>query len=89
MAKFTKLEKELLDKFLDELEDHQSNAGCNDYTLPNTVEGRRIRDKSVRLSMDKKDADEWLAGEDGEEAHIYTMDYFVLRYLRNKLEKLL
>lgn len=88
MEKFSALEKQLLFKFLDDLEDHHNNAGCNDYDLPNTTEGRLIHEKSIRLDMSKSDADDWLNVEH-EGDKITTMDFFVFKFLRNKLERIL
>ncbi len=88
MEKFTTLEKKLFSKFLDELEDCHSNAGCNDYDLPNTPEGREIHQVSVRQAMSKKDAEEYLDIE-SKGKKICTMDSFVFSYLRKKLERIL
>lgn len=87
---FTALEKKILFKFLEDLSDHQGNAGCNDFDLPNTPEGQQIHEESVRAAMSKRDADEWLSNEHGSKSKtICTADTIVLSYLVKKLKKVL
>lgn len=87
---FTALEKKMLLGFLQELRNHQSNAVCNDFELPNTPEGQKIHEESVRLTMSKRDADEWLSNDHGSKSKtIATMDSIVLRYLSEKIKKVL
>ncbi len=38
----TKNEATLLSKFMDDLSDIQGNAGCNDYSLKDTPENRKL-----------------------------------------------
>jgi len=89
-TKFTALEKKLLFEFLDELSDHYGNAGCNDFEVPNTVEGRALFTAAVRYSYSEDDANrelaqafEWSGGA------IATVDSTILGYLRHKLEVLM
>lgn len=86
--KFNELEKKLLLEFLDELDDHYGNMSCNDFSLPNTPEGRELHEASIRYGMSKEEADEWLA-EKPKGKKISTFDSTVLGYLRHKLEIML
>ena len=72
--------------FLDQLEDHMSNAGCNDYTLPNTPENKKFLREMISASFSKDDA-EWMLEELEEQdcKTLYTIDSSVFGYLRRKL----
>lgn len=77
----TKLEKELLLKFLDDLNEKYGCAGCNDYDLPNTDEGWAIYQEIKEGSS--------LKNRPPESVPLLVMDFQVLNYLRDKLKKIL
>jgi len=89
-AKFTKLERDSLWSFLKDLSDHQSNAGCNDFKVPNTEEGRALIRAVYTNYYTPEAAEEEIANTlDTNRDHFYTMDSWVLDHLWNKLTILL
>ena len=82
------VENRILDVFLEELSDHMGNAGCNDFTWPHYVSD----EKKLQILTDYH---KW-NGDYEEIAHTferfqeyakndYTVDFIILKYLRNKL----
>lgn len=78
MSKLNKTERAVMVEFLDRLADAMGNAGCNDYTLPDSPEGKLL----------------WVDAETeaGEPLPLptavgpfYTQDFMVLAALRKKL----
>lgn len=87
---FTKLELETLIAFLKDLEHHYSIAGCNDFDIPNTPEGRAMYIAAVRFGMSEEDATEDLAHTfEHSKDRIYTFDTLILSYLKHKIELML
>ena len=79
----TKTEKELLFGFIDEWHEYQSNAGCNDFTMPNTQENRSFMRAMCGWCGDK----ETLNCLNTEDDEIGTMDGLVLDFIAHRLRQ--
>lgn len=90
--KLTDYERELWNDFLDQLQTHIDNAGCNNFKLANTVEGRRIAEDMIKTQYGQKDQKQLL--EDLEDqieygGEIGVLDTSVFVYLRDKVDQIL
>lgn len=80
MNELTETERTILIEMLDDLANHMGNAGCNDYTLPDTDGGRKLaEDVEAFLCEDDKDRERHIP------ARLDTSDFAVLACLRKKL----
>ena len=77
----TNYEAQLLAKFIDDLGRRMGNAGCNDFTLPDTEENRTLVRSAEQYGMGK-DAKEKLDVQGGK---IVTDDFVVLDYLKHRM----
>jgi len=90
MDKFTDFEKKIFFEFLKDLSDHMSNAGCNDFEVLNTPEGRSLFSAAVRHGFSSEDANEILvAAFEESDTTIATCDFIIFEYLVNKLQEYL
>jgi len=92
----TNTEITVLKDFLDQLADHFSNAGCNDYDLPNTPENKQLLlDATIydyTVNGFANDADEMNEMNDdikrinnAKGKKLYITDSLLLSYLKYKL----
>lgn len=90
-----KLERELLGGFFDRLEDYMGNAGCNDFDVPNTTEGQELMRNVINHAFRDEEEERKIQLESLEEEiekgrkKLVTFDFFVLLYLRSKIDKML
>jgi hypothetical protein len=84
MLKLNETEKRIFSDFLDQLSDYMSNAGCNDYDLPNSEEGKMLwLENENRV---KKDNYEPLLDKIPENQKDFcTFDWILLSTLRKKI----
>lgn len=88
MENFSALEKETLLGFLDDLDERFGNAGCNDFDVPNTPEGRALFAAACRHSYGQDEANREIAEAfENSGDSICCFDTMILGYLRHKLEK--
>lgn len=78
-------EKAILLKFLDDLSDHMSNAGCNDLDLENTPENYELVAAAEKYCAEQNQEKPLppLFYKD----KICTTDFIILSYLVNLIEK--
>lgn len=85
----TNAELTVLKDFLDQLSDHFSCAGCNDYTLKNTPENRDLLIDAVSYFHDDvsgQELEEMIETIDtAKEKKLYTNNITLLAYLQYKL----
>ena len=79
---------EMTIEFLNDLRKKYGNAGCNDFSMKNTLEHREMLNRYLSKSMEKCDFDNFKA-EDSKEKEIDTMDIFVVGACKLYLEDLL
>ena len=77
----TKAEQKLAAELLNTASDKFGNHGCNDYSLPDTPENRKLVEASNKFNF----------GEDVElnisKGKIWTTDFSLMGYLADRLEK--
>lgn len=84
MQNLSNIEKQILLKFLNQLERSLGNAGCNDFRIPNDSVHRALMEKVIRHNFPIADEDQENQLErlnDTKCKEIITMDFFVLNYL--------
>ena len=94
MLIFNKLEKKLLFQFLDELIEDIGGRSCNDFSLPNTPQGRQLFEEMVKTvvakNYSKVDAAEMLEEQKENDSDvILCADMDVIEFLVGKLKKVL
>jgi len=82
----TDLEVEILSRLLEDYRNKLSSAGCNDFTLPNNVDSLELIKNAFEYGSTPEDA----AGEVERLSHctgdtLYTYDFVLLGYLKNKI----
>lgn len=89
MSHLTKQEKALFLAFLDELDEVFSNAGCNDYSLPNTTENYKIMERMIKFNFSGEEQIEELnhLAKTADQDELCTMDVLLFNYLRSKVER--
>lgn len=80
--KLTKLEDELLDELLEQIYQQYSCAGCNDYRIPATDEGKKIATQILEKQGESLELIKEIISDPGE---IIVSDSATLRYLMAKL----
>ena len=71
-------EKAMLGKLLDDYAEKLGNAGCNDFDLPDTDEGRSLAKETHKREGEGDDSDEVPS--------LCVMDWILLGVLRDKLD---
>ena len=86
----TKTEWKILVEFLEELDERFSNAGCNDYKMPNTPENRRFVEKMLKWAHeDDPDGQEETRsafGWDNDEEELFMFDGMALGFLIHRIK---
>lgn len=80
--KLTKLEDELLDELLEGIYERYSCAGCNDYRIPATDEGKKIATQILEKEGEPLELIKEIISDPKE---IIVSDRQTLRYLMTKL----
>ena len=85
MENFSDLEKSVLFNFLNELMTRFSCDGCNDFELPNTDEGIKLYQNSIKASFSNEEAEHYIKNMHVYKDKIICNNFDVLNYLIFKL----
>lgn len=84
------IERQIFSRILDDLSDRYDNAGCNDFSIPNTPEGKEFAERVVRYALEgnggilQEEVDDWVENTCSTESEsIILFDWQVLHYLRS------
>lgn len=86
MQNFNDLEKSVLINFLNELINRFSSDGCNDFELPNTEDGIKLYQNSIKMSFSSEEAEYYIKNMHVYNNKIICNNFDVLNYLRFKLQ---
>lgn len=83
--------KNLLNQAINMLEEHQGNAGCNDFKYPNTSEIKKLWEEYNKWNCPEATSpkhDQWMPLETIDEKKCLGHDYFLCFLLRKYLNLL-